>query len=97
LLAYSGNVEYSSQQQQQPDPNFQGIPTQSSWYPPSVVSSSSCPSTPGSSSASPYQRASDYPQPSSRGQPSPAGAAGIIARVKDKRLAISRIFFPGYF
>ncbi|KAL6645445.1 hypothetical protein ACP70R_017053 [Stipagrostis hirtigluma subsp. patula] len=72
-------------QQQQADPNFQDIPTQS-WYPPSVVGSSSRPSTPGSSSASPHQRASDHPQSSSRGQPSPAEAAGIIARLKDKSI-----------
>jgi ESCRT-I complex subunit VPS37 len=75
----------SQQQQPQTDPNFQDIPTQS-WYPPSAVSSSSRPSTPGSSSASPQPRASDHPQPSSRGQPSPAGAAGIIARLKDKSI-----------
>ncbi|CAM0871832.1 unnamed protein product [Alopecurus aequalis] len=72
----------SSQQQQQPEPNFQDVPTQS-WYPPSVVGSSSRPSTPTSSSASPHQRA-DHQQSSSRGQPSPAEAAGIIARLKDK-------------
>ncbi|XP_047089706.1 vacuolar protein-sorting-associated protein 37 homolog 1-like isoform X1 [Lolium rigidum] len=71
------------QQQQQPEPNFQDISTQS-WYPPSVVGSSSHPSTPTSSSASTHQRASDHPQSSSRGQPSPAEAAGIIARLKDK-------------
>ncbi|OEL28179.1 Vacuolar protein-sorting-associated protein 37-like protein 1 [Dichanthelium oligosanthes] len=57
-----------------------------SWYPPSVVGSSSRPSTPTSSSASPHQRASDHHQPSSRGQPSPAEAAGIIARLKDKSI-----------
>ncbi|CAM0902613.1 unnamed protein product [Alopecurus aequalis] len=57
-----------------------------SWYPPSVVGSSSHPSTSTSSSASPHQRASDHPQSSSRGQPSPAEAAGIIARLKDKSL-----------
>ncbi|KAM0920834.1 hypothetical protein ACQ4PT_007254 [Festuca glaucescens] len=73
----------SQQQQQQPEPNFQDISTQS-WYPPSVVGSSSHPSTPTSSSASTHQRASDHPQSSSRGQPSPAEAAGIIARLKDK-------------
>uniref|UniRef100_A0ACD5XI73 Uncharacterized protein n=1 Tax=Avena sativa TaxID=4498 RepID=A0ACD5XI73_AVESA len=73
----------SQQQQQQPGSNFQDISTQS-WYPPSVVGSSSRPSTPTSSSASPHQRASDHPQASSRGQPSPAEAAGIIARLKDK-------------
>uniref|UniRef100_A0ACD5YX82 Uncharacterized protein n=1 Tax=Avena sativa TaxID=4498 RepID=A0ACD5YX82_AVESA len=55
-----------------------------SWYPPSMVGSSSRPSTLTSSSASPQQRASDHPQASSRGQPSPAEAAGIIARLKDK-------------
>jgi len=58
-----------------------------------VVGSSSRPSTPASSSASPHQTASDHPQSSSRGQPSPAEAAGVIARLKDKRLAHSLIFF----
>jgi len=58
-----------------------------------VVGSSSRPSTPTSSSASPHQRASDHPQSSSRGQPSPAEAAGIIARLKDKRLARILMFF----
>ncbi|CAD6211122.1 unnamed protein product [Miscanthus lutarioriparius] len=76
---------FGSSQQQQTDPNFQDIPTQS-WYPPSVVGSSSRPSTPTTSSASPHQRASDNPQSSSRGQPSPAEAAGIIARLKDKSI-----------
>ncbi|CAL4929470.1 unnamed protein product [Urochloa decumbens] len=71
-------------QQQQTDPNFQDIPTQS-WYPPSVAGSSSRPSTPTSSGASPYQRSSDS-QSSSRGQPSPAEAAGIIAHLKDKSI-----------
>ncbi|KAI5013180.1 hypothetical protein ZWY2020_028134 [Hordeum vulgare] len=73
----------SQQQQQQPEPNFPNISTQS-WYPPSVGGSSSLPSTPSSSGASPHQRASDHPQPSSRGQPSPAEAAGIIARLRDR-------------
>jgi len=72
-------------QQQQTDPNFQEIPTQS-WYPPSVVGSSSRPSTPTSSSAIPHQRAPDHPQSSSCGQPSPAEAAGVIARLKDKSI-----------
>ncbi|KAL6896686.1 hypothetical protein ACP4OV_007258 [Aristida adscensionis] len=71
-------------QQQQTDPGFQDIPAQS-WYPPSVAGSSSRPSTPGSS-ASPHQRASDHPQSSSRGQPSPAEAAAIISRLKDKSI-----------
>ena len=90
LITVFGSAEcaHSSSQQQQTDPNFQDIPTQS-WYPPSVVGSSSRPSTPTTSSASPHQRASDNPQSSSRGQPSPAEAAGIIARLKDKRLAQS--------
>ena len=94
LLIAIGLAECScnSSQQQQTDPNFPDIPTQS-WYPPSVVGSSSRPSTPTSSSASPHQRASDHPQSSSRGQPSPAEAAGIIARLKDKRLAHILIFF----
>ncbi|KAF8776350.1 hypothetical protein HU200_003578 [Digitaria exilis] len=75
----------SSSQPQQTDPNFQNIPTQS-WYPPAVVGSSSRPSPPTSSSASPHQRASDHPQSSSHGQPSPAEAAGIIVRLKDKSI-----------
>jgi hypothetical protein len=93
ILIGSAQCAYSSSQQQQTDPNFQvqDIPTQS-WYPPSVAGSSSRPSTPASSSASPHQRASDHPQSSSRGQPSPAEAAGIIARLKDKRLANILIF-----
>jgi hypothetical protein len=94
LLIAIGSAECAcnSSQQQQTDPNFQDIPTQS-WYPPSVVGSSSRPSTPTSSSASPHQRASDHPQSSSRGQPSPAEAAGIIARLKDKRFIYILIFF----
>jgi hypothetical protein len=79
----------SQQQQQQPEPNFQDISTQS-WYPPSVVGSSSHSST---SSASSHQRGSDHPQSSSRGQPSPAEAAGIIARLKDKRYEVDLLFF----
>jgi hypothetical protein len=90
LITVIGSAECarSSSQQQQTDPNFQDIPTQS-WYPPSVVGSSSRPPTPTSSSASPHQTASDNPQSSSRGQPSPAEAAGIIARLKYKRLSQS--------
>ena len=88
----SSQCTYCSPQQQQTDPNIQDISTQS-WYPPSVVGSSSRPSTPASSSASPHQTASDHPQSSSRGQPSPAEAAGVIARLKDKRLAHGLIFF----
>ncbi|KAG2656110.1 vacuolar protein-sorting-associated protein 37 homolog 1-like [Panicum virgatum] len=81
----SWRIPLFGSQQQQTDPNFPDIPTQS-WYPPSVVGSSSRPSTPTSSSASPHQRASDHPQSSSRGQPSPAEAARIIARLKDKSI-----------
>ena len=92
LLPCSSQCTYCSPQQQQTDPNIQDISTQS-WYPPSVVGSSSRPSTPASSSASPHQTASDHPQSSSRGQPSPAEAAGIIARLKDKRLARILMFF----
>ncbi|KAM0925114.1 hypothetical protein ACQ4PT_004400 [Festuca glaucescens] len=90
LCAMSWRIPFlgSQQQQQQPEPNFQDISTQS-WYPPSVVGSSSHPSTPTSSSASTHQRASDHPQSSSRGQPSPAEAAGIIARLKDKSYVTS--------
>ncbi|CAL4971314.1 unnamed protein product [Urochloa decumbens] len=76
---------FGSSQQQQTDPNFQDIPTQS-WYPPPVVGSSSRPSTPTSSGASQHQSASDHPRPSSHGQPSPAEAAGIIGRLKDKSI-----------
>ncbi|EMS45827.1 hypothetical protein TRIUR3_09501 [Triticum urartu] len=83
LLINAISSSQQQQQQQQPEPNFQNISTQS-WYPPSVGGSSSHPSTPSSSGASPHQRASDHPQPSSRGQPSPAEAAGIIARLRDK-------------
>ncbi|KAG1361344.1 vacuolar protein-sorting-associated protein 37 [Cocos nucifera] len=75
---------FGGAQQQQPQSNFHDIPTQS-WYPPSVVNSSSRLSTPSSSSGvSTHQRASDHPQSSSQGQPSPAEAAGIISRLKDK-------------
>ncbi|KAB8090551.1 hypothetical protein EE612_015748 [Oryza sativa] len=75
---------FGNSQQQQPDPNFQDNPTQP-WYPQSVVGSSSHPSTPSSSNVGPHQRASDNSQSSSRAQqPSPAEAAGIIARLKDK-------------
>ncbi|KAL6867257.1 hypothetical protein ACP4OV_015281 [Aristida adscensionis] len=76
---------FGSSQQQQTDPNPQDIPSQP-WYPPSAAGSSSRPSTPGSSGASPHQRASEHPQSSSRGQPSPAEAAAIIARLKDKSI-----------
>ena len=90
-LALLNDAISSSQQQQQPEPNFQDVSTQS-WYPPSVGGSSSHPSTPTSSSASPHHRASDHSQSSSRGQPSPAEAAGIIARLKDKRYATVLLF-----
>ncbi|CAN6202458.1 unnamed protein product [Urochloa humidicola] len=81
----SWRIPLFGSQQQQTDPNFQDIPTQS-WYPPLVVGSSSRMSTPTSSSDSPHQRASDRPQLSSRGQSSPAETAGIIARLKDKSI-----------
>jgi hypothetical protein len=67
-----------------------------SWYPTSVVGLSSSPATPTSSSSSPHQRASNNLQFSSRGQPSPAEAAEIIAHLKDKRLAHSLIFSSDY-
>ncbi|XP_020399116.1 vacuolar protein-sorting-associated protein 37 homolog 1 isoform X2 [Zea mays] len=76
---------FGSSQQQQSDPNFQDIPMQS-WYPTSVVGLSSSPATPTSSSSSPHQRASNNLQFSSRGQPSPAEAAEIIAHLKDKSI-----------
>lgn len=77
-----------SAQQQQPQPNFQEIPVQS-WYPPSVVGSPSPFSTPTSSSVgNAHQRAFDRPQSPSQVQPSPTEAAGIIARLKDKRCLI---------
>ncbi|OVA19469.1 Modifier of rudimentary [Macleaya cordata] len=74
-------------QEQPPQPRIQEAPSQSSWYPPSVVSSSnsSRPSTPssGSSVGLNVQRPSD--QPHSPSQPlSPAEAAGIIYLLKDK-------------
>ncbi|CAL4889907.1 unnamed protein product [Urochloa decumbens] len=81
----SWRIPFLGSQQQQTDPNFQDIPTQS-WYPPPVVGSSSRPSTPTSSGASQHQSASDHPRPSSHGQPSPAEAAGIIGRLKDKSI-----------
>lgn len=68
LFAYRGN------QQQQAHSNLQEIPTQS-WYPSSVVSSSSRPTTPASSSGVDTHHA----------QPSPAEAAGVIACLKEKR------------
>ncbi|XP_008787466.2 vacuolar protein-sorting-associated protein 37 homolog 1-like [Phoenix dactylifera] len=75
---------FGGAQQQQAQSNFHNIPTQS-WYPPSVVNSSSLPSTQSSSSGvGTHQRASDLPQSPSQGQPSPAEAAGIISRLKDK-------------
>ncbi|XP_072973667.1 vacuolar protein-sorting-associated protein 37 homolog 1-like [Typha angustifolia] len=71
-------------QQQQAQPNFPEIPTQS-WYPNSVVTSSSRPLTPSSSSSlSGRQRVSERPQSPSLGQPSPAEAAGINACLKNK-------------
>eukprot|EP00268_Persea_americana_P014718 TRINITY_DN16601_c0_g1_i1.p1 TRINITY_DN16601_c0_g1~~TRINITY_DN16601_c0_g1_i1.p1 ORF type:complete len:225 (-),score=55.84 TRINITY_DN16601_c0_g1_i1:470-1144(-) len=65
----------SSEQSQPP----QEIPTQS-WYPPSVVGSSSNSSRPSTSSSSQHQRASDQ----SHGQFSPTEAASIIVLLKDK-------------
>ncbi|OAY70663.1 Vacuolar protein-sorting-associated protein 2, partial [Ananas comosus] len=73
---------FGGAQQQQAPSNFPEIPTQS-WYPPSVLSSSSRPSTASSSSSvGGSQRTPDGP--TAHGQPSPAEAAGIIARLKDK-------------
>ncbi|XP_020087061.1 vacuolar protein-sorting-associated protein 37 homolog 1-like [Ananas comosus] len=69
-------------QQQQAPSNIPDIPTQS-WYPPSVLSSSSRLSAASSSSSvGGSQKTPDGPAP--HGQPSPAGAAGIIARLKEK-------------
>ncbi|URD98802.1 vacuolar protein-sorting-associated protein 37 [Musa troglodytarum] len=64
---------FGGNQQQQAHPNLQEIPTQS-WYPSSVVSSSSRPTTPASSSGVSTHHA----------QPSPAEAAGVIACLKEK-------------
>ncbi|WOK98366.1 vacuolar protein-sorting-associated protein [Canna indica] len=69
--------------QQQPQSNFQEIPTQS-WYPPSVVSSHSHSSIPSHSDVSAHQRAFDRHQSPSLSQPSPTEAAGIIVQLKDK-------------
>lgn len=78
-------INFGRAQQQQGQSNFPEIPTHS-WYPPSVVNTSH-PSTPGSSSiTSGQQRPSDQPLSPSRGQPSPAEAAGVIARLKDKSI-----------
>ncbi|PWZ06153.1 Uncharacterized protein Zm00014a_017916 [Zea mays] len=88
LYTMSWRFPLFGSQQQQSDPNFQDIPTQS-WYPTSVVGLSSSPATPTSSSSSPHQRASNNLQSSSRGQPSPAEAAEIIAHLKDKRCVTS--------
>ncbi|AQL09185.1 Vacuolar protein-sorting-associated protein 37 homolog 1 [Zea mays] len=85
LYTMSWRFPLFGSQQQQSDPNFQDIPMQS-WYPTSVVGLSSSPATPTSSSSSPHQRASNNLQFSSRGQPSPAEAAEIIAHLKDKSI-----------
>ncbi|MQL84149.1 hypothetical protein Taro_016657 [Colocasia esculenta] len=81
------HVHRSGQEQNQ----AQDIPTQS-WYPPSVVDLSTSSSRPsvssGSSSISAHQRPSDNLQSPSSGQPSPAEAAGTIARLKDKRMMV---------
>lgn len=78
ILIYRGNQESPS------SANSQDIPTQS-WYPPSVIGSSR-PSTPGGSSSGAHQRVERTESlSSSHGQPSPAEAAGIISRLKDKR------------
>lgn len=83
-------------QQQQPQSSFQDIPTQS-WYPPSVVNSSSRPSTSSSSSGiGTHQRASDHPQSPSQGQPSLAEAAGTISRLKDKRYFVVILILVDY-
>ncbi|CAL9755744.1 unnamed protein product [Musa acuminata subsp. burmannicoides] len=64
---------FGGNQQQQAHSNLQEIPPQS-WYPSSVVSSSSRPTTPASSSGVDTHHA----------QPSPAEAAGVIACLKEK-------------
>ena len=77
---------YRGSQEQQAQPHPQEIPT-NSWYPPSVISStsSSRPATPSSSSSSSFnlQRPADRPQ--SPSHVSPSEAAGIIVLLKDKR------------
>ncbi|KAJ6820439.1 vacuolar protein-sorting-associated protein 37-like protein 1-like [Iris pallida] len=58
-----------------------------SWFPSPFGSSSSSSNPPppsGSSSMSAHHRASDRPQSPSNGPPSPAEAAGVIARLKEK-------------
>ncbi|KAK8963470.1 hypothetical protein KSP40_PGU017382 [Platanthera guangdongensis] len=85
LSAASYQIKMRRAQEPQGQPNFPEIPTHS-WYPPSVVNTCH-PSTPGSASiTSGQQRPSDRPLSPSRGQPSPAEAAVVIARLKDKRL-----------
>lgn len=63
------------------------MPTQS-WFPSSFLGSSSSlrPSTPTSSSNMNTFNMSDRPQSPSTGLPSPAEAAGVIARLRDKSI-----------
>lgn len=78
-------INFGRTQEQQGQSNFQEFPTHS-WYPPSVVGTSH-PSTPGSSFITGgQQRPSDRPLSPSCGQPSPAEAAGVISRLKDKSI-----------
>ncbi|RWR94763.1 Mod_r domain-containing protein [Cinnamomum micranthum f. kanehirae] len=84
FICQSSNIDSfqrgSSEQNQPP----QEIPTQS-WYPPSVVGSSSNSSRPSTASSSQHQRASDQ----SHGQFSPTAAASVIGLLKDKRQKFS--------
>ncbi|CAL5350876.1 unnamed protein product [Camellia sinensis] len=74
-------------QEQEAQPHPQEIPT-NSWYPPSVLSSSSSsrPATPSSSASNSFnlQRPADRPQ--SPSHVAPAEAAGIIVLLKDKSM-----------
>ncbi|KAL2481323.1 Vacuolar protein-sorting-associated protein [Abeliophyllum distichum] len=70
-------------QEQQVQPHPQEMP-RDSWYPPSIVSSSSHPTTPSAGSSSSF----NIPRPADRANSlsdvSPAEAAGIIATLKDR-------------
>ncbi|KAH6806051.1 Modifier of rudimentary protein [Perilla frutescens var. hirtella] len=72
-------------QEPQPQDRPQEMPTDS-WYPPSVInsSSSSRPTTPGSSASSSFGISRPTDRPNSLSNVSPAEAAGIIAMLKDK-------------
>ncbi|KAG0460490.1 hypothetical protein HPP92_020400 [Vanilla planifolia] len=78
-------INFGRAQDQHGQSNLQEAPTHS-WYPASAVGTSG-PSNPGSSSIAGVQhRPSEQPPSPSHGQPSPAEAAGVIARLKGKSI-----------